>query len=429
MNTRALFLLCLLWPCLALCQVDTSQQIITGRLNSVAQQKKPYVIMISIDAMRYDYIKRYDAKNLEALGQSGVKATGMIPSYPSITFPNHYTLVTGLYPSHHGIVFNKFFDRKLNDFYSSKTITSTEGRWYGGTPLWVLAEKQQMLTAASYWVGSDAEIQGVYPTYRYKYNERISIANRINAVVRWLKLPADQRPHLINMYFPQVDFAGHHFGPESEQTRQAVLLIDSTVNALQKAVKATGLDVNFIFLSDHGMTRINDKEPITIPAIIDTAKFMITGEDVMVELYAKHKADIIAMYQTLKKDADERYKVYLNDNTPAHWNFNKANDRYNRIADILLIPNHPYVFRYGSKEPNPGVHGYDPALVKDMLATFYAWGPAFKRNLTIAPFKNVNVYPMVAKILGLTVTNKIDGTPALAKKILKRKPAAKHTVK
>jgi len=422
MKKHVLLILSLLWSAVGLSQnIDTSQYVINGRRNSPQQQKKPYVIMISVDAFRHDYIKKYNATHLAALGQTGVRADAMIPSYPSITFPNHYTLATGLYPAHQGIVCNKFYDRNLNDSYSSKTITSTQGRWYGGTPLWVLAEKQQMISAAFYWVGTDAAIQNTYPTYRYKYNEKIPIGSRIQTVVNWLKLPAAQRPHLINLYFPQVDYAGHHFGPESAEAEKAVLLIDSAVNELQKAVKKTGLNVNFVFLSDHGMARINNLQPLQIPEGIDTAKFRVTGEDVLVEIYAKDTSAISSTYEKLKKGADERYKVYLRTNTPAQWHYNKANDRYNRIGDILLVPNAPNVFVYkADSQPNPGAHGYDPDAVPDMKATFYAWGPNFKNGLTIPAFKNVDVYPMVAKLLGLKITDPVDGTTRLAKKVLKK---------
>ncbi|MDT3402524.1 alkaline phosphatase family protein [Mucilaginibacter terrae] len=398
---------------------DTTQYIIKGRANSPEQQKKPYVIMISVDAMRYDYIEKCNATNLITLGKTGVRAEAMMPSYPSITFPNHYTLVTGLYPSHHGIVCNKFYDRNLNDSYSSKSVTATEARWYGGTPLWVLAEQQKMLSAAFYWVGSDAEIQNTYPTYRYKYNEKISIGNRIKTVINWLKLSPAQRPHLINLYFPQVDYAGHHFGPDAPETHKAVLLIDSAVNELQKQVKQTGLDVNFIFLSDHGMVHVDNKAPLSIPPIIDTAKFNITGEDVMVELYAKDTSAIKGTYEALLKEPHNRYAVYLGTNTPKHWHYNKANDRFNRIADILLIPKAPNVFIYTAKgRPNPGAHGYDPTLVPQMKATFYAWGPNFKTGLKIPMFNNVDVYPLVAQLLGLTITQPVDGSIHLAKKLL-----------
>lgn len=404
---------------------DTVQQVVSDRQNSLAQQAKPYVILISVDGMRYDYAKKYNARHLLALSAQGVKAKAMLPSYPSITFPNHYTLITGLYPAHTGLVCNRFYDRRLNASYSSKSVTATEARWYGGTPLWVLAEKQKMVTASFYWVGSDAPIQDIYPTYRFKYNEQIGISSRIQTVINWLKLPIAKRPHFISLYFPQVDHAGHYFGPDALQTRQAVLFIDSAINELQKQVKQTGLNVNFVLLSDHGMAHSNNKELLSIPASVDTTKFRITGEDVLVEIYAKDSTDtksIQSTYQALKKEKHEQYDVYLRTNTPPHWHYNKANDRYNRIGDILLVPKAPNVFIYSvNAKHNPGTHGYDPKVVPEMKASFFAWGPAFRKQPDINEFENVEVYPMIAKLLGLKVIEPVDGKGNLAQKILRPK--------
>jgi len=422
-NKHILLALGLLWSCCALGQgTDTTQQIVKGRTNSPAQQKKPYVIMISVDGMRYDYAKKYEAKNLLNLSHSGVQAEYMIPSYPSVTFPNHYSLVTGLYPAHHGIVGNKFYDRGFKASYSTKGKTVVDGKWYGGTPLWVLAEQQQMLTASFYWVGSEAPVHGVLPTYYYKYNEKIGIHDRIQAVVDWLKLPASKRPHLITFYFPEVDHAGHNFGPGAPQTVQAVKFIDSAVNELNKAVKTTGLPVNFVLVSDHGMTTVDTEHPLKVPAL-DTTKFNILSEGEIVHIYAKDTSAIAKTYEGLQKQA-VNYRAYLRTNTPLAWHYNKANDKFNRIADILLVPAPHNVFAAGNHKVNPGAHGYDPALVKDMMATFYAWGPAFKSNLTIPSFKNVEVYPIVTEILNLKQATPIDGTKATAGKVLKTLPAA-----
>jgi len=402
---------------------DTIQQIISGRVNSSVQQAKPYVILISVDGMRYDYAKKYNARHILALSANGVKAKAMLPSYPSITFPNHYTIVTGLYPAHTGLVCNRFYDRNLKASYSSKSVTATEARWYGGMPLWVLAEKQKMVTASFYWVGSDAPIRDTYPTYRFKYNEQIGINNRINTVIDWLKLPPAKRPHLISLYFPQVDHAGHYFGPDAPQTRQAVLFIDSAINELQKKVKQTGLNVNFVLVSDHGMLQSKNNEPLTIPASIDTSKFRITGEDVLVEIYAKDSKDTLSIqstYEELNRNTNGQYDVYLSTRTPFHWHYNKANDRYNRIGDILLVPKAPYVFIYSANaKHNPGTHGYDPELVPEMKASFFAWGPGFKKRSDINEFENVDVYPMIAQLLGLKITEPVDGSNYLTKKILK----------
>jgi predicted AlkP superfamily pyrophosphatase or phosphodiesterase len=409
------------------CQIaDTVQKVIPNRVNSAEQQSKPYVILISVDGFRYDFARRYNAQNILRLGAGGVTAASMIPSYPSVTFPNHYAMVTGLYPSHSGLVNNAFYDPARNDKYSmSDKAKVADSSWYGGTPLWVLAEQQKLLSASFYWVASEAAIKSTRPSYYYIYNDQINIHNRIQAVADWLKLPPAKRPHLITFYFPQVDHAAHLNGPESPEVEHEVHFIDSAVNELQKAVKATGINANFVLVSDHGMARVDNEHPMAVPAVIDTAKYVISGDGLLVELYANNKADIAATYKALKKDAVD-YDVYLKTNMPAHLHYSEADDWHNRIGDILLIPHVPKVFNLwnSKKRINPGWHGYDPAVVKDMQASFFAWGPAFKKHLNIAPFKNVSVFNLVSRILGISYTAKIDGTDQLANQIL-----IKHTRK
>ena len=382
-------------------------------------RKKPYVILISADGFRYDYAEKYQATHLLELAGEGVKATSMLPSFPSVTFPNHYSIVTGLYPSHHGLVNNSFYDRNRKIFYAySNRVRAAEPYWYGGTPLWVLAEQQQMLTASFYWVASEVPIKDTRPTYYYIYNEKINIHNRINTVIDWLKLPEESRPHFITFYLPQVDHAGHTYGPDAPETAKEVKFVDSAVYELTKAVKATGLDVNYVFLSDHGMSKIDTEHPIGVPSAIDTSKFIVSGDGVLVELYAKDPQFIKGAYDQLKKEAKD-YQVYLREDMPSNLHYSKTDDYHDRIGDILLIPNWPKVFNLNNRKLNTGTHGFNPYTVQEMWATFYAWGPAFKKHKVIPQFENVNVYPMISQLLGLPYTEKIDGTKKLAAEVLK----------
>ena len=418
MKKLLLFTLLLAGSILTFAQ-DTTQHVVKGRKNSAAQQNKPYVILISADGFRYDYAQKYQAKHLLAFANHGVQSSSMIPVLPSSTYPNHYAMATGLYPAHNGIVQNIFYDRKLKRYYDSGEKVETENPvWYGGTPLWVLAEQQQMLAANFYWVGSNTPIKGTYSTYYYPHNEKISIHNRIQDVVNWLKMPAEKRPHLITFYLPPVDDAGHDFGPNSQQVINAVHQVDSTIYELDKAVKATKLNVNFIFVSDHGMGQPDTKHTLPTPKGLDTSKFIISGDRMVVELIAKNPADIQKTYQALKKESGD-YDVYLRENIPAHLNRSKTDDRFNRIGDILLLPHWPKMFNIYNRKLDIGQHGYDPAKVKDVHAIFFAWGPAFKQNTKIGPFPNVDIYPLVTEILGLKITEKVDGTNELAKKVLR----------
>jgi predicted AlkP superfamily pyrophosphatase or phosphodiesterase len=277
-----------------------------------------------------------------------------------------------------------------------------------------------MLSASYFWVGSEANIKGIYPNYYYKYNEKTPIEKRIQTVVDWLNLPEEIRPHFITFYLPEVDHAGHEKGPESKETEEAVHFIDSSIFKISEAVKSTGLPVNFVFVSDHGMLTVDTVNTLPLPTAIDTSKFIITrSRDIIVELYAKNKADIEPSFKKIKNQ-ENGFIAYLKTNVPSHLHYSAKDDSLNRIGDILLVANAPKIFNYSNfkRKQNPGRHGYDPTEVKEMHAVFYAWGPAFKKGLTIPPFNNVDVYPLIAELLGLKYDFKIDGNDHLIKEIL-----------
>lgn len=396
---------------------DTAQLMVPERKNSATQQTRPYVIMISIDGFRYDYAEKYNAAQLLQLSGNGVRATAMQPSFPSLTFPNHYSLATGLYPAHHGLVDNLFYDRKRDAVYKVGNRDAVEdGTWYNGIPLWVLAEKQQMLSASYFWVGSESAIQNVRPTYYFKYQEKTSIDQRIQTVVNWLQLPEEQRPHLITFYFPEVDHMGHKYGPDSDSTRNAVQFVDAAISKMVAAVNQLHLPVNFIVVSDHGMMEVDTVHTINIPDApqLEPLKKMPGNEKVM--YYGKNETEIKAAYDYLKKN-ENHYTAYLKQETPARWHYGQE-DIYNRIGDIVLVAEANYVFGEAGKKQHPGHHGYDNNLT-NMNAIFMAWGPAFKNNTRIATFENVQVYPLVARILGLDITQPIDGKLEVLEPILK----------
>ena len=398
---------------------ETEKQIVVeNRINDIKQQDKPYVILISADGFRNDYAKKYDAKNLLALSATGVTSEAMNPSFPSITFPNHYTLVTGLTPPHHGLVGNSMYNRETGERYSlgnKKAVTNPN--WYGGTPIWNLAEENKMLSACYYWPGSEAPINNIYPTYSYAYSEKSPIDYRIQQVVDWLELPAEKRPHIITFYFPEVDHAGHSFGPDSKETEEAVHFVDESVKKLNDAVTKTGLNVNFVFVSDHGMTRIDDKNPLKLPIKIDDNKVKVVSNGNYVSLFVENQKDINAIYKQIKAVKTDKYDVYKATDVPAKYKFSKKEDYHNRIGDIILIAHAPNYF--SNNTPPKGSHGFFVEETPEMKATFYAWGPNFKSGKEIKTFSNTEVYPMLAKLLGLQIQGKIDGTDQLANEILK----------
>lgn len=399
---------------------DTAQQINLLTKNNPSQYNQPYVILISADGFRADFTEKYDAKFLQSISKTGVRAKYMQPSYPSVTFPNHYTIVTGLYPSHHGLVDNTYIDVASGQQYSmgNKKMVS-EGKWYGGTPLWVLAEQQKMLSASFFWVASEADIQGIKPTYHYIYNEKTPIGKRIQTVKDWLSLPEARRPHLITLYFPDVDHDAHTYGPEDPRVKQSVQYVDSSINALQKALAPLNLPINYIFVSDHGMRTVDIQNTIGLPSAIDKNAFNVPWGDALLHLYAKDTSKIESTYQALKLDS--RFTTYKLDETPAHWHYKKSDDWHNRLGDLILVPKAvDQVFNLGNRKPTPGKHGFDNQAI-DMRASFMAWGPAFKKGRLIHGFENIHVYPLVAKILGLKIDeSKIDGQLKVLQPILKK---------
>jgi predicted AlkP superfamily pyrophosphatase or phosphodiesterase len=300
---------------------DTIQHVVPGRINSKEQQTKPYVILISADGFRYDFAQKFNAENLLRLSKEGISSDYMQPSFPSLTFPNHYTIVTGLYPAHHGLVDNSFFDEHKKASYSmSKKDAVRDSSWYGGTPLWVLAEEQHMLSASFYWVGSEAAMHGIKATYNYHYSEAISIDKRIDIVKSWLQLPADKRPHLITFYLPQVDHGAHKYGTNAKETGDSVRFVDDAIGKLTAAVATLNLPIDYIFVSDHGITDVDTANTIALPSAIDTSKFTMASGDALLHLYAKDKNNIQSAYEQLKSAAKD-YDVYLATNTPAQWHY------------------------------------------------------------------------------------------------------------
>jgi predicted AlkP superfamily pyrophosphatase or phosphodiesterase len=384
--------------------------------NAAAQQSKPYVILVSLDGFRYDYAQKYGAQNLHALAARGASAPqGMIPSYPSVTFPNHYTIVTGLYPEHHGIVAMTFYDPVRKQHYSFRDPqTVTDGTWYSGVPLWSLAEKQGMRTACFFWPGSEAEIAGSRPTFYLRYDDSFPDEKRVDQVIDWLHLPDAQRPHFITLYFSNVDHAGHQFGPNTPETAEAVHHVDGMIGLLEAGIEKLPLRIDLIVVSDHGMEN-EEGDWIDLDKFADLSDFETDGP----LLYPKSEAAAQAAYEKLH-GASDKFVVYRRSQLPAdlHYNVNP------RAGDPIVVPTGPYSIRAhappgdaGARPPNKGVHGYDPYKMKTMFAIFYAAGPDIRPGTVVAPFENVNIYPAIAKILGLQYGT-IDGDPRVLQNIL-----------
>ena len=383
--------------------------------NAAAQLSKPYVVLVSLDGFRYDYAKRYGAKRLLQLAARGASApNGMMPAFPSLTFPNHYTIVTGLYPEHHGIVANSFYDPARKEKYSfSDPKTNGDGSWYGGTPLWALAEQQGMRSASFFWPGSEAEIQGKRPSYYMRYDDKFPDEMRVEQVLAWLRLPPEKRPHFITLYYSNVDHAGHVFGPDAPETAEAVRHVDDLLGKLVDGIAKLGLAVDLIVVSDHGMETERGGW-IALDQWADLTKFEASGS----LLYAQSEADAEKAYNSLLGVSD-KFQVYRRKNVPKNLHF----DSNLRAGDPVVVPAGPFAIvahaPQSSAAPVRGVHGYVPATMPSMKAIFYAVGPDIRAGVEVPPFENVHLYPLITEILGLKIGS-TDGQLQVLQVVLKK---------
>jgi len=384
--------------------------ILIFSLNLYAQEK-PYVILISMDGFRWDYIYRGITPNLNKLADEGVHALSLRPSFPSKTFPNHYSIITGMYPENHGIIFNSFTNTFTGETYRiGDTISTRQSKWYKGEAFWETANRHNIKTASFFWVGSEQDVDYKRPTYFYHYNQNISFEERVNGVIKWLQLPENERPQFITLYFEEPDSKGHSFGPNSPETNKAIALVDSMLGLLINKLKNIGMEdkVNIIVVSDHGMTEISDKRIINIEEILKDykCKFYGMGTSIMIDAEPDKLNEI---YQTLKKN-EKNYRVYMKDEIPEYFHFSKNPF----ILPIIVIAETGWTlvtneyFKRTRSYSIRGEHGFDNHNL-DMHGIFIAKGPAFRSGYKTGTLWNVDVYPLLCKIFNITPNNLIDG--------------------
>lgn len=387
---------------------------------------KPTIILISLDGFRWDYLDKYKPPTLNKLAKNGVRAKWMIPSFPTKTFPNHYTIVTGLYPAHHGIVENNVYDFGTV-FTMSKREEVQNPRWWFGEPIWVTAQKQGQIAASYFWVGTETAIDGEQPKFWRIWNGKVPAEMRVDKVLSWLDLPQSERPTMITLYFSDIDDTGHEFSPDAEETKYSVWNVDRYIERLINGLKARNVDekVNVIIISDHGMAAYYPKQVTFLDDYFNfdelTERILWTNEIIQIfpkqgktdEVFSKinklphvtcwKKADIPARlnYQDSPRIAPIICSSELGWITTSH---KRYEDWYKDLDDL--------------SRPR-GAHGYDNKN-QEMQATFIAHGGAFKKGTVAEPFENVEVYNLMCKILGLKPAPN-DGKQNLAAKILKNK--------
>lgn len=387
----------------------------SGGVNDPRWLDAPYVVLVSFDGFRHDYPDRGLTPNLSRLAARGVRADGLIPMFPSKTFSNHYSIATGLSPGHHGIVANDFYDPGFDAVYRLSDRTAVEdGRWYGGEPIWVTAERQGMVTAAMFFVGTEAPVKGIQPTYWNRFDEKVTEETRVRQVLDWLALPAEARPHLITLYFERLDTHGHRYGPASAELNASLVVADSLVGRLLDGIDALphGESVHLFIVTDHGMSPL-DREPVILDDWADLTGIRVISGGPVAQLYAG--GDTVRA-RALKDalGAAPGLSAYLPGETPPEW----LTGRNPRFGDVLLVAEEGVQIRRRAwpGERSPSTHGWAP--IPSMYGVFFAAGPRIRAGLRIPAFENVHIYPLLAALLGLEPASGIDGRLDVLRPIL-----------
>jgi predicted AlkP superfamily pyrophosphatase or phosphodiesterase len=358
------------------------------------------VLLVSIDGFRWDYLDRGLTPNLSRLAGEGVRAEALIPVFPTKTYPNHYTIVTGRYPAKHGIIGNVL---TAPDIGRRLTLWDRDAvrdpRFYLAEPIWVTAERQGRRTAPLFWPGSEAPINGVSPTYSLPYDSRMPDTARIARMLERLELPAERRPAFLSLYFSLVDNAGHDYGPDAPQTDSAIAAADGLIGRVMSGLERIGRrDVNVIVVSDHGMAATGPDRVIWLDEYVAEDALRVDEMSTLLTAWVSpgledsvHRALARAPHLTLYRRAD----------LAARWHLDGP-----RVPPVYAVADEGWtISRRTAEDPAPeiilGNHGYDDAL-PSMHAAFIARGPAFRRGVRVPAFRNIHIYPLLAQVLGIT---------------------------
>lgn len=373
-------------------------------------QNQPYVILISFDGFRWDYPQRGLSPNLELMKNKGVSALSFKPCFPSKTFPNHLSMITGLYPSHHGIINNYIRDTFTDEVYKiSDTISVRDPKWYRGEAFWETAKRQGLITASYFWPGSELTADYRRPNYYKNYEHTKPYPDRINGVIEWLKLPYSERPHFVTMYFDATDSYGHKYGTESTQIDSAIQILDNQLGNLFEKLKEINLfdSTNIIVVSDHGMTEINSERIINIDELLDGTDFKVDNSGVIL-FFDREENNLSEIFSKLKSGKNH-FELYYKEDIPKYYHYS---DSY-LVGDLVGIAETGWTFRDNKKKSDDkyfkgGNHGYDNNNT-EMHGIFYAMGPSFKENYKTGTVENIDVYPLLCKIFNLVPAFNIDG--------------------
>ena len=411
MTIRPLLLLMLL---LAGCAAHTPN-IAPNIASAAPPTERPPVILISVDGLRPDYLTRGVTPNINALAAGGVRAAVMRPSFPSLTFPNHYTLVTGKRPDHHGIVNNNIEDPAIPEMkftLSNRAVVEDRRWWDAAEPVWVTAEKAGIRTATMFWPGSEAPIHGVRPTQWLAFDGKLPNPARVTQVLAWVDQP--EPPRFMTLYFDTVDHDGHEFGPDAPETTRAMAEVDARIGDLVAGLKARGVAANIVLVSDHGMTNVAPDRTIRLDLLLPAASYRIVSAGAVAGIEPVAGMDAIVAAALTKPH--DHLQCWRKADIPARLHYGSNP----RVPSFVCLAEAGWTTLAGPPRPDSklaGAHGYDPA-VADMAATFVAAGPAIRAGTVVPDFDNVYVYPLVMRLLGLDPLAS-DGSEQLVRRALR----------
>jgi len=395
---------------------------------------KSTVILLSVDGFSYSYLQKYQPKNLLSFAKSGVQAR-LLPVYPSKTFPNHLSIITGNYPVNHGIIHNRFYHPKLVQQYSLGAGKKNKN-WLTAEPFWSVAENNGIKSAVYFWPESES-IGFTQPSYNIPYNKKTSNKKRVDKLISWLKLPSDQRPNFIASYFSTIDSAGHHYGFDTPELISAIHDFDKLFGYfIEKINREIDQPVNIILVSDHGMVPITKEAHIPTNLVLNNTKkifkdIKIIYNDTQLLIYFdKSKVpnnveiSIEDQLQSNKLANKKNYNIYTKGSYPKHWHFNSD---LGIIPDIIIEAKAPSIFTWKKTlttwnktltEFDGATHGFDPTIDSRLQGIFMASGSNITKGRELEPFKNIHIFPLMNMLLGLQENNKIDGQLSVLKSIV-----------
>jgi predicted AlkP superfamily pyrophosphatase or phosphodiesterase len=383
----------------------------SGGTNRAEHHGKPHLVLVSVDGFKPSYLDQFDLPNLQRIAARGTRARALVPVFPTLTFPNHFSLVSGVHPEIHGLVANSFWDPQRQEGYSLSSPAVTDGTWYHAEPIWVTAERQGMVAACFFWPGSEAAIRptgapddhpGIRPTIWNKYDGAVPNDERVRTVLDWLRMPEETRPHLVTLYFSELDSAQHAGALDSPRVEAAAKSIDQALGLLLDGIDALPIRDRLYLLitSDHGMVETSLSQAIRLDGLIDMDEVDRGFSGPVASLHLKDPTRASAIRDQINAGLEHGH-AYLRGETPEEFHYRASP----RIGDVVVIMDEAWTAvastRASTREEDSwGMHGWSPFL-PSMHALFVIMGPDIRAGGVVPEVRTIDVYPLMTELLDL----------------------------